>query len=61
VNLEFWQAVIFLSCKKFVNKRSVPVLHLLTGNKNVFCRHAGATHCPDKCEIWHGEQPTPSC
>jgi len=32
---------------------AMPVLFLLSGPKMGFLP-AGATHCPDKCEIWHG-------
>jgi len=32
----------------------MPVLFLLGGPKMVFCS-AGATRCPDKREIWHGD------
>jgi len=36
------------------------VLHLLSGPKMFFCS-VGATHCPDKREIWHGGADRTPC
>jgi len=33
----------------------MPVLFLLNGPKMFFFYLAGATRCPDKRDIWHGE------